>query len=345
MKNILIIQERIHHYRIPFFNQISKNNNLSVLSSSIREDFETVNFEVLNSKTVSFGPFIYLKNFKKITDEKYDIIVAPFDLRFFQLFIFVLFRKKINKWIWWGLDIGKSNTALKIKTAFSKLNNPIIFYHEKIMLDFVNFGLNKKKAYVANNSFYIPNRIESFKSNTKNCFVNVGSLDERKKNHDLITVFNDLVKITEKNIILYLIGTGEEEYNLKKLVSDLNLKRKVVFTGEINDPNQLSKYYLKSYASVSYGQAGLAVLQSMANGVPFITKQNAISGGEIHNINHKKNGILVTDSEDLKEWMVFCIENEDWVKNLGKNAYDYYSKECSINNMVNQFEKAFCYDK
>ena len=89
------------------------------------------------------------------------------------------------------------------------------------------------------------------------------------------------------------------------------------------------------------GKAGLSVLQSFAYGVPYITKIDTISGGEANNIIDNYNGIVLDNS-------LFCLENElrkimidaEYAKELGKNAFDYYSEHCSINIMAKGFIKA-----
>ena len=115
----------------------------------------------------------------------------------------------------------------------------------------------------------------------------------------------------------------------------------IKFVGQVNDPAELEGYYKHALASISYGQAGLSVLQSFAYGVPYITKIDTISGGEANNIIDNYNGIVLDNS-------LFCLENElrkimidaEYAKELGKNAFDYYSEHCSINIMAKGFIKA-----
>ena len=342
MKKVLFIQKKIHHYRISFFNEISKNSDLFVISSYAEIEKSEIKFTFIQKKIYKFGPFLVFKNLGEIIkNNDYDIIVAPFDLRFIQFFYLLFFKRNKVRWVWWGLDQGKSKTALKIKLLFAKMNIPIVYYHKKILHKFLKLGVRESCSFVANNSFHIPNRIEAFLNDDKNSFINVGSLDERKNNKALIHSFKNVLSRTHKDIKLYLIGEGSEKNELIKLVSNLSLQNSVIFTGRINDPNILSKYYYDSFSSVSYGQAGLAVLQSMANGVPFITHEKAISGGEIHNINHERNGILVNNQNQLEEWMIFFINNPKIVKSIGENAYNFYSNNCTIENMAKNFNRVF----
>ena len=116
-----------------------------------------------------------------------------------------------------------------------------------------------------------------------------------------------------------------------------NLSDRVIFSGRINEPEALKKCYQEAIFSVSYGQAGLSVLQSLGFGVPYVTSENAISGGEISNIKHGENGFFCSDLQSLKRVMISLASDIDLARELGKNAFEYYSLNCSVDNMVDGF--------
>ncbi len=75
--------------------------------------------------------------------------------------------------------------------------------------------------------------------------------------------------------------------------------------------------------------------------MPFLTKTNAVSGGEKSNIINEVNGFLCKESiKFLEEILLNLCLNIDYARTLGKNAYDYYSKHCTLNNMVEKFKQA-----
>ena len=59
------------------------------------------------------------------------------------------------------------------------------------------------------------------------------------------------------------------------------------------------KFYNRAIMSISLNQAGLSVLNSFAHGVPFVTMNNAASGGEKFNIVNNYNGIFLN-----KKWYI-----------------------------------------
>ena len=125
-------------------------------------------------------------------------------------------------------------------------------------------------------------------------------------------------------------------------VQELKIKKinEKEMIGRINNTDELARYYENAIASISYGQAGLSVLQSFAYGVPYITCEDAISGGEHKNIVHKVNGLLFDNQYSIEDAMHDLILDKDFALKLGKNAYNYYSKFCTIEEMAKGFHEA-----
>ena len=71
-------------------------------------------------------------------------------------------------------------------------------------------------------------------------------------------------------------------------------------------------------------QAGLSVLESMGCGVPFITSENAITGGESFNIQHGVNGILMKNLGDLKNIILDISKDTSKYIKMGERAYRHY---------------------
>ena len=94
---------------------------------------------------------------------------------------------------------------------------------------------------------------------------------------------------------------------------------------------------------ISPDQAGLSVLKSFAFGVPFITKNNAITGGERLNIVNQSNGWLYNEDQELDEILEKCIHDKRFFKKMGENAYRFYWNKAQIDVMVLGFENAINY--
>lgn len=341
-KKILIVYNFILHYRKPLFNLLAKEYDITVLHSGNKTITEN---DTYSEKIVPFkklGPFYFQKGLiNEIRTKKYDVIIALFDLRWVHTIYSVFKHNKETKFILWGAWFTKFKLANKIRLFLTKKADASIFYTYSSMKDFIDNGIDSSSLYVANNTFDVGERIKSYEFNSKFRILFVGSLDKRKQNKLLLVSFANILIRIPKHIMLTIVGDGAEFEALKKLSKQLQIEQRVEFVGRINDPKVLKKYYAESLLSVSIGQAGLSVLQAMGFGVPFLTKKNAISGGEITNIKHRYNGILCDDDiESIESNLVYACNNVNIMLKMGHNAYNYYSKFCTIENYVLGFKDA-----
>jgi len=86
---------------------------------------------------------------------------------------------------------------------------------------------------------------------------------------------------------------------------------------------QISKLFTKSLLCISPNQAGLSVLKSMGYGVPFVARENAITGGERLNIINNSNGILYNSQAELVDIISNSFLNKQEYIEMGRNAKEY----------------------
>lgn len=96
---------------------------------------------------------------------------------------------------------------------------------------------------------------------------------------------------------------------------------------------------------ISPTQAGLSVLTSLGHGVPFVTRCDAITGGEINNIVHGYNGYLYSSSKELYEIILESKKNPKFMHKMGLQCFEYYNNFCTIENMGKGFLDAINYVK
>lgn len=343
--NILILQNTILHYRKALYNKLGEKYNITILHSG--QPTKEVNdkyFELITNKT-KIGPF-FIQNIviNEVNSGKYDIIIAMCDLHWLNNIIALYLHPNTSKFIWWGSWLTKNKFTNYIKINIAKKADANIFYTKDEMEIFEHKGVSLNKLFTANNTFDVGERIKSFNNPIKNKILFVGSFDKRKELNVLIKAFSKIINQIDQSINLVLIGDGDEKENLKSLVKFQNINDRVIFEGRINNPEKLKDFYLESIVSVSFGQAGLSVLQSQGYGVPFITKINAISGGEKTNIINGYNGFFGEDNEkSLAELLTTLCNDIELAKRLGENSYNYYSNFCTIDNMAQGFINAIEY--
>ncbi len=82
-------------------------------------------------------------------------------------------------------------------------------------------------------------------------------------------------------IKLHLIGGGEQEPVLRRLVNSLGIENRVTFGGWIEEAASLRAAYSRSFCSVSSGFAGLSLTQSLGFGVPMVVADKENHSPEI----------------------------------------------------------------
>jgi glycosyltransferase involved in cell wall biosynthesis len=139
---------------------------------------------------------------------------------------------------------------------------------------------------------------------------------------------------------LMIVGDGAERDILEDIVSKKGLNEKIDFLGKITDDSVLKGIFDSAIITISPKQAGLSVLKSMAYGVPFVTLENAITGGEIFNIENGETGLLLKSEDEISDVILNCRENADRYCEMGIKARDFYFKNRTMKQMVNAFDEA-----
>lgn len=131
-------------------------------------------------------------------------------------------------------------------------------------IDTRKFHFDESKRKAVREEFHIP----------EDAFVigHVGRFVYPKNHGFIIKIFEKLLQ--KKDAYLLLVGEGELQEEIQKLVDDLGLKERVIFTGARQDVNcmysAMDVFFLPSFYE------GLAVVawEAQANGLPVISSNN-----------------------------------------------------------------------
>jgi len=153
----------------------------------------------------------------------------------------------------------------------------------------------------------------------------MGRLKKYKNVDHLIRAFKP-VKEDVKSARLLIIGSGEEEENLRKLVSEMKLSG-VTFTGWLREEDKirvLQGAWCITYVSEVEGW-GMGVLEANACGTPAVGYN---SGALKEAIIDGETGILLKygDIRGLAEALKEIIRNESLRRRLSENAIKYSQK-------------------
>ena len=216
----------------------------------------------------------------------------------------------------------------------------VSFYCSYPKEKYVSLGIEAEKLFVANNTAPVK-RIDF--SSDRESILFVGTLYPQKKLYEILEYYNKLVKTGTRLPLFNIIGKGPEKDRLESFILEHDLAQYVKMIGPIYDDDVLCNYFRDAIICISPDQAGLSVLKSMGYGVAFVTKRDAITGGELFNIVDGDTGVLVDKLEDFEEVLRDVAVNKNKYIEIGKNAYSHYWTDCRPDQMAQGFIDAIEY--
>ncbi|NMH89328.1 glycosyltransferase [Flavivirga algicola] len=350
-KKLLILTNCILEYRLPVYNLLAEQFQVTVAHYGKIVNEEKTKFKEVILTPKTRGPFIFFKeNIKKLAIQ-YDAVIALGDLHIWPFWSLGFIRNRSFSLTFWSIGVSASyskrfDSDKKWDFFRFKLMNKadsIVFYTDYPIRRYVEDGaINRTKLFVAHNTVQVDHKIDLL--DVKKHFLFVGTLYKAKKILDLLDAYLLAYKQNPSIEPLVVIGDGEEKDNIKSWVKKHQLTEKIILKGAIFNQDVLMEYYRRAIALISPGQAGLTVLNAFAYGVPFVTTENAITGGEIFNIINNINGIIYKeDVKKLSEIILDLSSNPKKALLLSKNAQEYYFSKRTMSIMVDGLKKAVDY--
>lgn len=341
-KKVLIVYNKVWSYRIKIFNLLNQHYDLTVAYSDKSFVGKKFEFNTIYTPGYDIGPLFFHKtNLKKLASG-YDVVIAISNARWISLMLLAITKRKF-KYILWGIGVSASyenkldskTTWDRVRFYFAKKADAILFYSNYPIKKYINNGIASEKLFVAHNTVAIHDHFNLAETeHTKSDFLFIGTLYPQKGIDILLNTYIELNQNTQLPV-LHIIGAGPMEKVLKEQIALHQLQDKVLLHGAIYDPQILVSYFAKSLVCISPTQAGLSVLMSMGYGVPFLTSEDAITGGEIFNIKNGENGIIYDGSnEDLKKKLTWITNNRDQMLSMGREAKKHYDSSRKPEDMA-----------
>lgn len=344
---VVILQKRIKEYRVPLFDGIGEKYDTTLvgyLDPLIKGD----NYSVLklNHKywPVSLD-YICDKELKKLLKEA-DVVIKSTDFRTINSNILHIVAPKA-KLIMFGIGVSASYNEHYDEVDESKQylkmidkSDAVIFYYDYPKNKYVKQGADPEKIFISNNTVSVPEMQLNRKPEN---LLFIGELYRQKGIDVLIEQYYNAYQENPDIPPLVIVGDGAERDVLENIVAEKGLNDKIKFMGKITDNDKLKSIFESAIVTISPKQAGLSVLKSMAFGVPFVTIENAITGGEIFNIENGKTGVILKDETELKDLILNCSNNIDLYNNMGEKAKEFYFKNRTMEQTVNAFDDAIQY--
>ena len=228
-----------------------------------------------------------------------------------------------------------------IKYEFNNINYMFALTNS-LKKDYEEFLKDNKKTQViiVPNIIYLPKK--KSKLNSKN-LITISRLNSIKKIEDMIKIFSN---IKSKKSKLYIVGDGEELEKLKKLTSNLDLDKRVIFTG-YKTKEEMEEYILDSsiFLLTSWSEGlPMVLLESMSYGVPCIAFKTKSGVSDI--IDNNVNGFIIEgrNKEKYVEKIDELIDNKELLNEFSKKSIEK-SKQFTSKVIIKKWQEVLEYEK
>lgn len=348
---VLILQFVIPTYRVPVFDKLGKQFDLTVAYVSKDDSPVDVSYKRIKIGERHIGPIYFHKIYSLC--KQFDVVIYMPNIHCPNLCL-VPFLPHKYKTISYSIGLRASyKTRFNINRRKNLLDtifglvqfrgNAVLVYFKETLSFWKISEEEKKKCFETRNTTDV--LACDIDAKKKDSILFVGSLYKEKKVEDLIYSYkNAYDKYNSESFPkLEILGGGDLYKELERLICQLGLEGKVFMRGPVYDEEELRNYFLKSYACISPNQAGLSVPKSMGYGVPFITLKTAITGGEILHISDGKNGLLMNSLDELTCVIENIYNEPEKFVLMGQQAKEYYDENANIDIMVSGFVNAISY--
>ena len=360
-KKVVIIQRKMHQYRIPFFNQLKKelnNHNITLKviygqgsnDEQLREDQKMLSFGVFRKNFYLNNDIVWQKTFDLTSDA--DLVILNQANKHLYIYFYLLKKLFSNQKIaFWGHGFNRKISRTDVRNSIKKIYVNLVdwwFAYTFSVKEFlINSGFPDKQITVVNNSIDTSSFREELASiDTK--FIEQLKRDYGLKKEDKIGVFcgslynekkiDFLIKSSKKikkeinNFKLIIIGSGP----LKEYVDNEAKEREwLIYTGPLFNTKKVGLFKIAS-VYLNPGLTGLNILDAFCAGLPYITTSVPFHSPEIDYLIQNRNGIITKyDENDFVKNIINIITSKKLFE-MSEHAYNS-SKQYSIEQMAKNY--------
>lgn len=348
MKRVIILYNKIFHYRIPVWNELAKKCDLTVTYSEGDgkvPDNMAINFKIMHLPARSIKGIVLQKaNIRKLC-RQYDAVIAYGNIAWLKYSTLPWFNKTpvIYHTIGVSASYGKGFDEHKewdrMRYFFYSKADALAFYTDYPIKKYLELGISLEKMFVAPNTVAVSPLRETVKKDT---LLVIGTLYREKGIQSLLDVYKELRPVCELPL-LNIIGKGPDYDVINQWIRENDMQDLIVLRGAIYDINEKAKYFARALACISPKQAGLTVLESMGYGVPFVSSKNAITGGELFNVHNGVNGVVMNTEQELSFVVRDISEHPEKYIAMGEKAKEFYDNNRTPKHMAQGFWDAIQY--
>ena len=242
----------------------------------------------------------------------------------------------------WTNDHFQAETSIHTKMRMDKENSlmqkadHVVTISESMKEAIIKRGIPEEKITVVPNavdtSYFKPKKksaklINSLGIKNKSVIGYISNMSYREGHDVLIKAFKTISKEVT-NAVLLLVGSGREKENLEKLVNELGLEKKVIFTGNV-DHSLIKEYYAlidlfvvprrRDYAADLV--TPLKPYEAMGMKIPLLMSDRAA----LKEIIGEDRGFIfkTEDEEDLANVAISCLKDQSECKRKANIAHEW----------------------
>ncbi len=278
---------------------------------------------IIKNKT---KPSIFLSNIY------YSNILSIFFLRRLNLKICLIERTPFQELkIFYSFKDFLKKTILKILIKLTFYRADVCISNSRFISTVYNKKYNLEFKTIFPPSFDQKIILKPKKISKKIKCVTVCRLTREKGLDKLIKIFSDL----DNTISLHIIGDGPYMNNLKKMVSELNLKSKIFFKGQISPLKIKShlKYYDFYINHSDFEGFPNTVVEALSSNLPVLASQSY--GGINEILPNKRYGIIYKNDEELYYYLKKLSKNNLKISFSKKEIFNHLNKFSEKKNSLN----------
>lgn len=326
LEEINIIEHQIDFQRFPF-----SFKNLKAYFQ-LKKEIKDNDFEIIHSHSPVGGVIGRLAGY--FSKKNSEIIYTAHGFHFFKG------SSIVNWFLYFPIEFFLSfitdklivinNEDFKFAKKYLKMKNLILVngvgvnYNKFKKIDLIN-KINKRVDYGFDENQFI--------------LIYVGELSKRKNQSVLVDVMKSIVKY-KSDVILLLVGTGNEKNSLIKNIENNDLKKNIKLLGYRNDVADLMQ--ISDLAVSSSKQEGLPVnlMEAMGVGLPLVVSN---CRGNRDLVSNESNGFIIFGDDQVDTFtkkILYLIENE-LVRDSFSNKSFELSRNYSEDNIKNVMRSVY----
>ncbi|ACT59472.1 glycosyltransferase family 4 protein [Hirschia baltica] len=359
MKTVTIVQRRLTHYRVPFFEDLKCNLeengiNLKLIYGSgaskelLKNDGSLISWADQVPIRYLFGERFNWLSFSKSVRQTDLLIITQENSQLAN--IKALINRPSKKIAFWGHGANFQGNDNSVREHLKRCTNHLVdwyfAYTDASVQQVQKTGFRLDKITCVNNSICTKS-IDAISAIRDPVILEtdriklglgagpvgvfIGSLYREKRLEFLFTAA-DLVKNVISDFQLVIVGSGPDVEIVQQYAENRSW---VKFVGALHGEEKARILRLASI-KLNPGLVGLGILDAFAAGVPFITTDCGIHSPEIAYLN-SENGIMTQDSIiDFVEGCIRILSNPKLAERLSRGCITSASKY-SLQNMVTNF--------